>query len=360
MPHCEVITACHLDPALRAAWAAMRTHDPVFASPYFAPEFTEAVASVTSSARLLVVHENGIPVAFLPFQRRPAGPCGPIGGHLNDIHGLIARKGFSADPAYLLEKSGMQMLSLRHAPLGASALGARFGTGHAFYVIDLADGYGAYEKRREPFAKSAFRAIRTRTEKAQKQFGSVTHVFNDTDPATLERLIAWKRDQYAATGQPSLFDFAWMRELTDRLHISRDPELRGQLSSLYFGDKLVAAHFGLRTRDVLHYWFPGYDPTVAELSPGNILLRHMVAAAAEAGCSAVHLGCGDYRYKLEFADRSFPVTDGVAFAPSFAGRAAAAAGVAIARIDRQLPQSLAGLPAKALRRVDRYLSFRAA
>ena len=360
MPRCEIIDAATLDPSLRAAWAAMRTGDPVLASPYFAPEFTEAVASVTKTTKLLVVHENGAPVAFLPFQRRVAGLCGPAGGHLNDIHGLIAGRGLSVDPANLLEAAGLQMLSLRHAPIGQAALGAQFGAPHAFHAMNLMGGYAAYEARREPFAKSAFRTTRIRAEKARKQFGSVTHVFEDATAATLERLIAWKRDQYAATGQPNLFGQGWVRELINRLHTSRDPDLRGQLSCLYFGDELVAAHFGLRTRDVLHYWFPGYDHAVAELSPGNILLRHMAEAAAAEGCKAMHLGSGDYRYKLEFADQSFPVTDGVAFARSFMGRTAAAAGLALARMDRTLPEPLAGLPSKALRRIDRHLAFRAA
>ena len=360
MPRCEIIDAASLDPAMRVAWNRMRAADPVLASPYFAPEFTEAVASVTKTTRLLVVHENGTPVALLPFQRRTAGLCGPVGGHLNDIHGLIAAPGFQADPANLLESAGLQMLSLRHAPVGQAALGARFGAPHAFHVMDLADGYDVYEGRREPNAKSAFRAIRTRDAKARKQYGSVTHVFEETNPAVFDRLIAWKREQYAATGQPSLFDFGWVRELAGRLHSSRDAALRGQLSCLYFGDTLVAAHFGLRTRDVLHYWFPGYDPAFADLSPGNILLHHMAKSAAAQGCKALHLGSGDYRYKLEFADRSFTVTDGVAFARSFMGRAAAAAGLALARMDRTLPEPLAGLPVKAMRRIDRHLAFRAA
>ena len=338
----------------------MRGTDPVLASPYFAPEFYEAVASVTRSARLLVVEDAGAPVALLPFQRRPAGLCGPIGGHLNDIHGLIAASSFAIAPDLLLESGGLPMLSLRHAPVGQAALGAHFGSPHGFHVIDLTGGFAAYEARREPFAKSAFRAIRTRTEKARKQFGSVRHVFDETDPAKLEQLMAWKRDQYAATGQPSLFGIGWVRELVERLHTSRDPELRGQLSCLYFGEDMVAAHFGLRSRGVLHYWFPGYEPSAAELSPGNILLRQMAEAAAAEGATAIHLGAGDYRYKQEFADCYFAVTDGVAFARSFAGRTAAAAGVALARMDAVLPEALAGLPAKAMRRFDRQLAFKAA
>lgn len=360
MPRFAIADMPTLDPGLRAAWNGLRGRDPVYASPYFSPEFHEAVASVTRNARLLIAEDGGAPVALLPFQRRVGGLSGPIGGHLNDIHGLIARPGFDLPAGQVLEQARVPMLSLRHAPVGTAALGARFGQPHGFHVIDLAGGYAAYEARREPFAKSAFKTIRSRTEKARKQFGSVTHVFADASPASLEKLIGWKRGQYAATGQPSLFGIGWVRELVERLHTSRDLALKGQLSCLYFGDELVAAHFGLRSPDVLHYWFPGYDPAYGELSPGNILLRMMAEAGSADGCQALHLGAGDYRYKQEFADRNFAVTGGVAFAGSAVGWTAAAAGVALARMERALPQRIAGLPGKALKRLDRQLAFKAA
>ena len=195
MLRCQILDDTTLDPSLRAAWRAMRAGNPVLASPYFAPEFYEAVASVTRSARLAVAEQDQSISAILPLQRRAVGLYGPIGGPLNDIHGLIARSDGSIEPANLLETAGIPMLALQHAPIGAAAMGARFGASHAFHVMSLAGGYADYEERRAPFAKSAFKAIRTRSEKARKQYGNVTHVFDDRSPRTLEKLIAWKRDQ---------------------------------------------------------------------------------------------------------------------------------------------------------------------
>jgi CelD/BcsL family acetyltransferase involved in cellulose biosynthesis len=357
---CQVIDATNLEPSLRAAWLGLRTGNRVLASPYFAPEFYEAVASVTRTGRLLIVEDDQGIAGMMPLQRRTAGLYGPIGGPLNDIHGLMLLPGAELDPADLLESAGIGMMAMLNAPIGAPALGARFGASHGFYLMNLEDGYDAYEERRQPFAKSAFRTIRTRSEKAAKQYGAVTHVFDDRSQTTLDKLIAWKHDQYKATKQPLLFDFSWVRELADRLHTSRDPDLRGQLSSLYFGDELVAAHFGLRSRETLHYWFPGYHPDYAELSPGNILVRLMAQSAAAEGCQSLHLGAGEYRYKLEFADASFPVTDGVAFSRSLLGRSAAAAGSAITSVSRKLPGRLSHLPGRAMRRLDWHLAFRAA
>ena len=46
---------------------------------------------------------------------------------------------------------------------------------------------------------------------------------------------------------------------------------------------LLAAHFGIRSGAVLHWWFPVYDPEFAALAPGWILLRELVAGRARAG-----------------------------------------------------------------------------
>ena len=135
MPRCEIADTAVLGATLRGAWNALRGSDPVYASPYFSPEFHEAVASVTRSARLLIVEDAGSAVAMLPFQHRPAGLCGPIGGHLNDMHGLIAHSSFDMPADVVLERAGLPMVSLRHAPIGTPALGARFGGTHGFRTL---------------------------------------------------------------------------------------------------------------------------------------------------------------------------------------------------------------------------------
>ena len=69
------------------------------------------------------------------------------------------------------------------------------------------------------------------------------------------------------------------------------------LSTLHFGDTLVAAHFGLRSGTVLHWWFPVYDPAFAGFAPGWIMLRELAMAAPELGLDRIDLGRGDDEYK---------------------------------------------------------------
>ena len=69
------------------------------------------------------------------------------------------------------------------------------------------------------------------------------------------------------------------------------------LSGLYAGDHLVAAHFGLRSDGVLHWWFPVYDPDLARFGPGWLLLRQLVLAGPDLGVTRIDLGRGDDEYK---------------------------------------------------------------
>ena len=82
------------------------------------------------------------------------------------------------------------------------------------------------------------------------------------------------------------------------------------LSTLSVGDRVVAAHMGMRSRTVLHYWFPSFDRAYAKFSPGRILLLELCRAAAAAGIREVELGAGDEDYKLRFADGAIPVAAG--------------------------------------------------
>jgi len=80
------------------------------------------------------------------------------------------------------------------------------------------------------------------------------------------------------------------------LKVSTD-DFAGALSAVYAGDRLVAAHFGMRAGGVLHWWFPVYDPALSGLAPGWILLRELVAAAPGLDVRRIDLGRGEDEYK---------------------------------------------------------------
>jgi CelD/BcsL family acetyltransferase involved in cellulose biosynthesis len=82
-----------------------------------------------------------------------------------------------------------------------------------------------------------------------------------------------------------------------RLLHTRGEGFGGILSTVHAGPNLIAAHFGIRSDSVLHWWFPVYEPEHAKLAPGWMLLRELVIAAPALGIERIDLGRGDDEYK---------------------------------------------------------------
>jgi CelD/BcsL family acetyltransferase involved in cellulose biosynthesis len=119
-----------------------------------------------------------------------------------------------------------------------------------------------------------------------------------------------KREQYAATGARDHFAPVERRTLLSLLMATHEPGCEGMLSTLHFGDRLVAAHFGIRSQRVLHWWFPVYDPAFARFAPGWIMLRELALAAPELGLERIDLGRGDDEYKRRARTGELQVCEG--------------------------------------------------
>jgi CelD/BcsL family acetyltransferase involved in cellulose biosynthesis len=122
-------------------------------------------------------------------------------------------------------------------------------------------------------------------------------VAESTDPDALEAVIALKRAQYAATGARDYFATPERVALLHRLLGTRVEGFAGILSTVHVGPQLLAAHFGIRSGGVLHWWFPVYDPRFSTFAPGWNQLRELVGAAPELGLTRIDLGRGDDEYK---------------------------------------------------------------
>lgn len=361
----EVKTASAVSPAEIAAWAEVLAESSLAPSPYQTPDFFLAVARVRASARVLIGYQSGAPVLFFPFHRGGAtgllGLGHVIGGPVCDVHGVIARPGLAVEPEVLMAAARLNLLSLKHVPAADPVFRRLAQAGqprHACHLMDLSHGFAVYEQERAPFAKSAFKAIRTRLAKAEALHGTVGLEFWDQSPGSFAALQTWKRQQFTATGQINVLDVPWVAALVRDL-MARKTGLRAQVSSLSFGGRLVAVHLGLRTDTALHYWFPAYDPAVQEFSPGNLLLYRMAQSAAAEGVRQINLGAGDYRYKIEFANCSLPMVSGMVLGAAWPATLAKSGQRLIGALEQHLPSGLSPLPAGAVRRLDRHLSFKA-
>ena len=299
-----------LDAAERAAWAALVDRYPANRHAFMTPAYAEAVAAVNSSARVMIAYANQEPLAFMPLQRRAdaAGRLGayePVGGVMTDYFGLVAPPELSIDMAAALRGSGLPLVAFTHLEadqLQHGLAGEQPRTGLQTCIEEPVDAF--WSRLRETDKKFVSDTER-RERKLIKDHGELRFEVASSSPqADLVALVALKCAQYERTSkqQAPLFEQRNV-DLLFRLLDQRSPQCSGLLSTLKIGDRMIAAHFGLRCHATLHYWFPVYDPAFSAYAPGRILFRQVLEAVAQLGVRIIDRGEGDTPAKRDFANR---------------------------------------------------------
>jgi CelD/BcsL family acetyltransferase involved in cellulose biosynthesis len=291
-------------------WSSLQCADLSLASPFFRPEFAQAVATVRDDALVAVIEDAGRIAGFFPFHRRPFGIGRPIGGRLSDYQGVIAEPSTHVDPRWLLRQCGLRAMDFRHLVAGQSAF-TPFHTGHASSPqLELWSGFDAYRADR---ARAGSRAIgkieRSATRLAADLHEPIRFVAEDPDPAALAVLCRWKSEQHRRRQQADVLSLEWVVDLLRTLQHAQSSHFAGMLSTLYVGDRLIAAHMGMRSRDHWHYWLPAYDPGFGRYSPGLILLVEMAKDAGRLGVGVIDMGRGDEAYKQRLMTAAFPLAE---------------------------------------------------
>ena len=296
---------------MRARWSDLQAGDPALASPYFRPEFTAAVAGARDDVFVAVLDGGA---AFFPFQRGALSVGTPVGGPLSDYHGVIGR---GVEPRALLRACGLRAWDFDHLPAEQAGFAPwkRLETNSP--VIDLTQaGAGGSAKLREQCAR--------RHRKLAREVGEVTLEMHTEDDAVFRHLLAWKSAQYRVSGEFDIFATPWIRKVVETIRAQRDAPFAGSLAVLRAGGRPVAAHFGMRSGGVLHYWFPAYDAALGSYSPGTLLLLAIIDAAPAHGIRVIDLGKGGSFYKDRLANRAVPLWEGSVVAAPWLGAARSA------------------------------------
>lgn len=69
------------------------------------------------------------------------------------------------------------------------------------------------------------------------------------------------------------------------------------LAGLRLGERLIAVVYGFFDRSALRYYLSGFEPTLAHLSPGTLIVAYGLEAALEHGCSQLDFMRGAEPYK---------------------------------------------------------------
>ncbi|MCF6469359.1 GNAT family N-acetyltransferase [Nonomuraea sp. MG754425] len=279
------LTAADLD-----AWEAVRAGNPALDSPYFHPGFSAAVHA--SGREVRVAAGEGV---FVPHHR-DGRLLRPVGWPGADFQGPILAAGAAFRPLELLG-GGAGGYAFDHLVEQAPGFDRWVVSRRPSPFLDVAGGLAGYLGRASKSGKDNMGQARRRAAKAEREHGTLRFEADSADAGALARVIELKRAQYAATGAKDYFAEPDRIRLLESLLKTRDPAFGGVLSTLRAGPHLLAAHFGLRSGGVLHWWFPVYDPAYARLSPGWILLRELVCAAPALGVTRIDLGRGEDEYK---------------------------------------------------------------
>lgn len=313
----SVIRGSDLTPGLVDRWSEIQQGDATFASPYFCPEFTQAVSAVRGDVRVGLLEDAGRIVGFFPHQRRWDRVGRPVALRLSDYHGVVAEPGAEWCAADLLRACKLVRWEFDHLPATQTQFAAGFTHEDVSPVIELRGGYQTFEDSLDKAGRKQVRETRRKADRLAGRVGPLRFVEHSDDLELLHALMRWKSEKCCQTGVVDFFSLKWCRGLLEGL-LSIDSKHFGVvLSCLYAGPNLVASHLALRSQTVWHSWFPAYDTRFAADSPGSILLLEVIKAAAKRSVMHVDLGKDVSVYKQRLMNASIQLTEGSVEVPSF-------------------------------------------
>jgi CelD/BcsL family acetyltransferase involved in cellulose biosynthesis len=349
----EVFTPQDLTDGDIAAWA--RLQGGALATPFLSTRWIDALARSSGPDRkhikIAALHEDGEPVGFLPARCARFTAMSP-GAPLSDYQGLIAAPWLRIDAREIVAALGVARLDFDKLIANQAPFRSFIRGGSSSQVVDLRDGYAAYEADRRAAGTDILKDCAKKRRKLEREHGEAVFTAASASEADFDQLIAWKRAQYEATGQTDIFDAGWPLEVLRDLFRSADDTFGARLFTLRVRGKLIAAHLALCTQRIAHAWFIAHDDAFGRYSPGVLLMTDVIRWAAERGMAELDLGPGDYRFKLSLANRTRDVAHGFVGRPSAASLVRGAA-YRVREMAEALPLGAASaLPGKAMRRMD--------
>lgn len=302
-----VVRPDELGPAELTAWRQFQKDDPGLQNPFLAPEFTVAVARQRPTARVAVLEDSDGIAGFFAYEVRNRVIGVPVGFGITDCQGLVQKQEFECDPKALLKACGLPVWEYDHlmagqfAPYHASVLGSP--------LMNIENGYPAYVDDRNAAGDVVKQTLR-KQRKMAREIGDERFVWDDRDPGALAALREWKSAQYRRTQQYDRFSTPWIEGVLEELLGSKTDDCRAIVSTVYAGDRPVAAHLGLRSESVLAYWFPSYDMDLSKYSAGILLCLRMAEAGAADGIRTIDLGKSEALYKTRLKNDETPVAAG--------------------------------------------------
>ena len=318
-------------------WKSYCRAQAAYQSPFYWPQFTSAVAKIRDDVRIALFERKGEVVGFLPFHLTNSGAGKPIGGELNDYQGPILAPRVQMSPAELLQAACITSYDYNHLPVSFTKLSASAHSQSISPQMDLSEGYDAFVERKDSRWTKAKREMRRRYRKTEKDIGPIRFQYHTDSSKIFAQHTAMKNSLYARAGTRFRIKDDWIGRVLELLRNTQDEEFSGVLTTLHAGDRLLASHFGLRTKCTWHWWFPAYDLEAYKLGPGINLVDQCAMAATGKGISLIDFGRGDGAFKLLFADTQVDLCEGAIVQPGTLASAVRSGTQSLVSLAEKLP-----------------------
>lgn len=318
----RIVDGARLTAAEIAAWRDLALACVPDGNAFISPTFTQAASQAwPGRVKACLIDSGSDAIAVLPYQfpsgfAAALGAAVRVGEEMSDYFGVIAAPDLRCATDELLGLAGLSHLYFTHLEERQTGRGLAGEKAAGGLRILLPDGGPAYldalARSDAKFSKDTERRLR----KAVQDLGEARFCLDEPDPATwLSRVLAEKRAQYLRTKNVDWLADPGRRKLMEILADGREPDCRPVVSTLMFGDKWAAIHFGLRSHRTLHYWFPVYNPDLGSYAPGRLLLYHVIREAQTAGIAIIDRGEGETQAKKDFPSERHTFYSGVWFRP---------------------------------------------
>ena len=359
----DVVRPLDLSAEDLAAWTRLQDARLEFGNPFLSPQWPRALARAggpdAAKGRVAVLRRpgDGAAVGFFPA-RVGRFTAMPMGAPMTDYQALVAGADVSVSPERLVQAFGVQRLDLYNF-LPRPHFRPSLHAASESLIADLSDGYDAYAKARRAAGAGILADAAKKRRKLEREHGAVRFTPLSTCRESFDALVAFKREQLAATGQTDIFGFRWPLTVLEQAFLNPEPGFQAALFTLHVEGRLIAANLSVLGRGVVHAWFISHDPEFSRYSPGVLLFDEVLRWAPANGYRELDLGPGDYRFKVSLGSTTRQVAHGYAGLPSAATLVRGGA-YRLRRAAEALPLGRASaLPGKAMRRLDHWRGLQA-
>lgn len=295
---------------IRSAWNSLQQENPALQSPYFSAGFTEIIAAAGRPVELALLEDAGKILGIFPFERRLFGFSRPVGSFISDYQGMICAPELKFDMVDIIRSCRLVAWNFDNQIQAQTNFAPFHHKTSRSPIIDLAGGYKAYVHERNTAGTEQIKKNNNLLRRLEREIGPLRFVAHSPTKELLDTVLQWKTEQFRRNRWRDIFSIPWVRHSMESIHAAQTPNFAGMLSAIYAGDQLVAAHFGMRSATVWHYWFPAYDQKFARYSPGVMLLLKMAEVASSLGIKTIDLGCGEHSYKWRLMNDFVPTASG--------------------------------------------------